>query len=329
VSSTDERAAATLTLERLAEARLLVRQEFDGLDAHAQYFNAFARLLKADPLGRVQMLGTDQRDRFVPTIRESLAAGPQGALAILDVGCGDGATFELFANAIPPGSVIDLVDPNTDYVAAYAGRLMRRDDVRLGARHVAGFEPDPADTRFEPALGRCYDLILCLHALYFFGDLGASMSDLYARLRPGGVLIVVFADETVAHTGVCYRACVERLDPKLTAAHAAVCAERLALFEGAPGAAPGIAVRLGGARVSAVRQATRLFGHSIADIVALSNIAGLAGLDGVDKFDAALDLLARAPERLGFRIETDPVGPRLGMLSVRQPQVVCTIARPA
>jgi SAM-dependent methyltransferase len=329
VSSINESEAATLTPERLAEARLLVRHEFGGLDSHAQYFNAFARLLKADPLGRVAMLGTDQRDRFVPTIREALAARPQRPLAILDVGCGDGATFELFADAIPPGSRIDLVDPNADYVDAYAKRLAHRDDVLLGARHVAGFDPDPADTRYDPALGRGYDLILCLHSLYFFGDLGASMADLYARLSPGGVLIVVFADETVAHTGVCYRAYVERLDPTLADAHAAVCAERLALFEGGAGDAPGIAERLGSTRVAAVRQATRLFGHSIADLVALSNIAGLSGLEGVEKFDAALDLLACAPERLDFRIETDPAAPRLGMLSVQQPQVVCTIAKPA
>jgi hypothetical protein len=80
MSSTDARVAATLTPERFEEARLLIRHEFDGLDAHAQYFNAFARLLKADPLGRVPMLGTDQRDQFVPVIRTALAAGPQRAL---------------------------------------------------------------------------------------------------------------------------------------------------------------------------------------------------------------------------------------------------------
>ena len=77
-----------------------------------------------------------------------------------------------------------------------------------------------------------------------------------------------------------------------------------------------------------MRQPTRLFGHSLADLVALSNIAGLAGYDTADKFDAALGLLAGDPDRLGFRIETDPASPRLGMLSVQQPQVVCTITRP-
>lgn len=325
----DTTAAAVLTPERLEEARLLIRHEFDGLDAHGQYFNAFARLLKADPLGRVAMVGTDQRDQFVPAIRDALAAGPQRPLAILDVGCGDGATFELFADAIPAGSTIDLIDPNPDYVAAYVARLARRDDVRLGAHHVAGFAPDPADTGYAPPLAHGYDVILCLHALYFFDDLAASMADLWARLAPGGVAIVVFADETVAHTGVCYRAYVQTLDPALAAAHAALCAERLALLEGVAGAEPGVAGRLTGAQARAMRQPTRLFGHSIADIAALSNIAGLAGHEGVAKFDAALDLLAGDPDRLGFRIETDPASPRLGMLSVQQPQVVCTITKPA
>ncbi|HEY1427023.1 MAG TPA: hypothetical protein VGF50_10160, partial [Caulobacteraceae bacterium] len=192
---------------------------------------------------------------------------------------------------------------------------------------VAGFAPGPA--AFEPPLAQGYDVILVLHSLYFFDDLAASIADLVARLAPGGVMVVVFADETVAHTGVCYRAHVETLDAALAAAHAAACAERLALFEGGPDAQPGVSRLLAGAEVSAVRQETRLFGHSIADLVALSDIAGLIGFDGVAKFDAALTLLARDPGRLGFRIETDPASPRYGMLSVQQPQLVCRIARPA
>ena len=198
MSSTHASVTAALTPERFEEARLLIRHEFAGLDAHAQYFNAFARLLKADPLGRVPMLGTDQRDQFAPLIRAALAAGPQRPLALLDVGCGDGATFELFADAIPDGSTIDLIDPNTDYVAAYVARLARRHDIRLGARHVAGFAPDLTDTSYAPPLSRAYDLILSLHSLYFFDDLAAALADLYARLAPGGLLVVVFADETIA-----------------------------------------------------------------------------------------------------------------------------------
>jgi hypothetical protein len=45
-----------------------VCNEFEGLDTYRGYHNAFARVLKPDPLGRVLMLGTDQRDLFVPLL---------------------------------------------------------------------------------------------------------------------------------------------------------------------------------------------------------------------------------------------------------------------
>jgi hypothetical protein len=60
---------------RWDEALERVRNEFEGLDPHRQYRNAFARLLKPDPLGRVPMMGTDQRDLFVPALRRVIEAG--------------------------------------------------------------------------------------------------------------------------------------------------------------------------------------------------------------------------------------------------------------
>jgi hypothetical protein len=45
------------------EALEIVGNEFEGLEPHRQYRNAFARVLKPDPLGRVLMMGTDQRDK--------------------------------------------------------------------------------------------------------------------------------------------------------------------------------------------------------------------------------------------------------------------------
>ncbi len=64
----DTRAAADLS-PRLDEAPTLVVNEFDGLDSDRQYRNAFARVPKPGPLQRVPMLGTDQRDLFVPAVR--------------------------------------------------------------------------------------------------------------------------------------------------------------------------------------------------------------------------------------------------------------------
>lgn len=51
---------------RFDEALTLVVNEFEGLDGDRRYRNAFARVPKPDPLERVVMLGTDQRDLFVP-----------------------------------------------------------------------------------------------------------------------------------------------------------------------------------------------------------------------------------------------------------------------
>ena len=73
--------------DQFRDARLIVANEFRGLDTHDQYYNAFARLLKRDPLERVAMLGTDQRDQFVPVLRRLIAEGGDAPRRILDVGC--------------------------------------------------------------------------------------------------------------------------------------------------------------------------------------------------------------------------------------------------
>ena len=69
----DNDAARTMT-PRFDEALELVLNEFTGLDTERQYRNAFARLLKPDPLDRVLMMGTDQRDLFVPVLRTTVAS---------------------------------------------------------------------------------------------------------------------------------------------------------------------------------------------------------------------------------------------------------------
>jgi hypothetical protein len=71
---------------RWDEALERVRNEFEGLDPHRQYRNAFARLLKPDPLGRVPMMGTDQRDLFVPALRRVIEACVPTNGHILDFG---------------------------------------------------------------------------------------------------------------------------------------------------------------------------------------------------------------------------------------------------
>jgi hypothetical protein len=73
------------------------------------------------------------------------------------------------------------------------------------------------------------------------------------------------------------------------------------------------------------RQPSRLYGHSLTDLIALSIIGVLAGVKGLAKFGAAAALLRHNPEAVDLRIEDD--GPRKGMWSVTQPQWVAVFRR--
>src|SRR5690242_14929597 len=105
------------------EALELVRNEFEGLDLHRQYRNAFARLLKADPLGRVLMMGTDQRDMFVPELRRVIQAYVPREGHLFDFGAGDGQTFALVAASVPQGTRVSIEEPHAGYLADYSAFL--------------------------------------------------------------------------------------------------------------------------------------------------------------------------------------------------------------
>ena len=107
-----DRSRAQELAPRLDEALELVRNEFENLDPHRQYRNAFARLLKADPLGRVLMMGADERDLFVPELRRAIEANVPTNGHIFDFGAGDGQTFALVAASVPGGTRISIEEPN-------------------------------------------------------------------------------------------------------------------------------------------------------------------------------------------------------------------------
>jgi hypothetical protein len=149
-------------------------------------------------------------------------------------------------------------------------------------------------------------------------------------LKPGGALFVVVTDETVGYTGLALKSFIEGGgDTGDNAQHLSVIAERRRLL-GLPaegGGAIGEVLRASGlpAEIEVQRQPSRLYGHNLADLIALSAIAGLAGVEGLAKFEAAAALLRHKPEAVDLRIEDD--GPRKGMWSVTQPQWVAVFRR--
>jgi SAM-dependent methyltransferase len=328
-------ASTTFTEEdrnRFREARILIRNEFGGLDEHQQYTNAFSRLLKWDPLRRVPMLGTDQRDQFVPIIRSGIAANLTQAASVLDIGSGDGQTFALISGAILAGSTIDAIEPNAEYLKSFDARLTQQARLRKGNLRCAPFTPDLLKN--GDAAGPRHDLILVIHALYFFDNLETSLLSIYEALAPGGAVFIVFADEQTAYTGLSYRAYMRATGKTdLAEDHAELCRNRRTLFaqdQAKAGTLTDLINRSfgdAGAHIAVQRQETRLYGHSHSDIIALCNIAGLEVVLSTDKFEAAADLIEHSPAVADFRIEADPTSVRYGMFSVLQPQIVATVRK--
>lgn len=314
---------------RFDDALEIAKNEFRSLDADAQYTNAFARLLKWDPLDRVVMLGTDQRELFLPVLKNLIRAQRQTAsrpFSFFDIGCGDGQTFALAADAFPDGATGTILDCNAYYLSQYEAAVRASGRLRVDRSICAPFLPD------TPVEERGFDLILAIHVLYYFDDLRASLARIYELLKPGGAAFIVFADEKTAYTGQALRA-YHRGDQAFLADFDETCdLRRRLLLPGADGVAE-IQQHLderfptSRAQLHSEIQASRLYGHTLVDIVALSLITGLDRVETPAKFDAVMELIRTQPEAIGLRIERGGHPAREGMLSVVQSQVVVELRR--
>ena len=309
---------------RFDEALTLVRNEFKGLDLDAQYRNAFARVLKRDPLRRVGMCGTDQRDRFIPTLRKIAAETVPAGGRLLDIGGGDGQTFALLADQLPREVSVSLIEPNAGYARDYRAWLETQPHLRPGAVLVAGFDEAQAQPQTSLDYGN-FHLVLSLHMLYFVADPAASLVRMARFLAPGGALAVV-ADEGRGYTSQVLRRFIEAGgDTGDNTASLDAIESRSRLLSGA--LRDILAKETPDARheVDAKRQPTRLYGHTLGDLIALANIGNLAAVEDTAKFDAAADLLRANPEAVDLRIED--AGARKGMWSVTQPQHLAIVRR--
>jgi SAM-dependent methyltransferase len=318
---------------RLDEALELVRNEFEGLDPGRQYRNAFARLLKPDPLGRVLMMGTDQRDILVPALRQAIETCVPSDGHIFDFGAGDGQTFALVASSVPAGTRVSIEEPNAGYVADYSAFLGTQTHLRRGITVVSGFEAIDADAERSGIVlpdDGSIDLALALHMIYFLDDLPGGLTRMMRFVRQDGTLFVVFADEAESYTGTILRRFIDRGgDIGDHAGHLSAIDERRRLLA-SPAAGGGAITEVLSAGdmqvdLEARCQPTRLYGHTLADIIALATITALSAVESMSKFEVATDVLRHEPELVDLRIED--AGPRRGMWSVTQPQWISIVRK--
>lgn len=111
-----------------------------------------------------------------------------GDVAVLSVGCGDGTVDVQLARALAetPGRTVryDGVDPHRPSVDRFLAAVGGVDDVQATGtvgrgEHCAG--------------GATYDVVLCVHSLYYVHDLAATLRQLVSVLSPGGEVVVVLA----------------------------------------------------------------------------------------------------------------------------------------
>jgi SAM-dependent methyltransferase len=272
------------------------------------------------------MLGTDQRELFVPVLKNVIRAQRNaipGRFRFFDIGCGDGQTFALVADEFPDGTTGTILDCNAYYLSQYEAAVRSSGRLRVAQSICAPFLPE---TAVETPGG--FDLILAIHVLYYFDDLRASLARIYDLLRPGGAAFIVFADEKTAYTGQALHA-YHRGNAAFLAAFDETCDLRRRLL--LPGAElqKYLDERFPTSRASlrSEVQASRLYGHTLMDILALSLITGLDRIETSTKFDAVMDLIRTRPEAIGLRIERGGNPAREAMFSVVQSQIVVKLRR--
>lgn len=187
----------------------LIQLELKSHNSEDTYGLCFSRLTKPDlfrvlDMGRhlgngeptVLMIGTDQRDQFVPLLKAQGLNLSKGA-NILDLGCGDGKTSYHLLRELRHDTNITLIDPNREYLSLYTGMIRHvSDTIHVERVIVAGFD----EAMVDRLLARS-DLILLIHAIYFATNSAALLNFVLDHLRAHGRAFIVFADEFSGYTG--------------------------------------------------------------------------------------------------------------------------------
>lgn len=321
-------------------AAWLGRLAFRGLTPQDAYDLAFyGHFLTRDPAGRVPtFLGTNQRDTIRPALRRFFRALPENG-TVVDIAAGDGSTV-LPAIDDDVRARFVLVEPSAEAVGEYLLGIEAAPNLEMAGLPLA---VDANSLLGNPVwhqeIADGFDLALCVHGIYFL-DLSSVILAMYRGLRPGGVAVIVHADELRGMSGAAMERYLRRTKRDREAdAYLDGLRSRHRMLSADTGAGTVTELLLADAQpapeveIETIESAA--FAPTLEGLSAIGLIAGLSYLHEADdgpmdetKATALLEVIVRDPDRVDFGVVDDPADPRFGMYRVRQPQRVVAIRKP-
>lgn len=134
--------------------------------------------------GRAWVADADERDVALAGVGEDLlrTADPRSGEAVLDIGCGCGATSLAIARHVGPSGVVHGIDIS-DLMLAVARERARA----AGLSNISFTQADVQTHEFEPS---SHDLAVSRFGTMFFDDASAAFRNVARSLRPGGRLCI-------------------------------------------------------------------------------------------------------------------------------------------
>lgn len=323
-------------------------QEFTTLNNEEAYVHIFSkRMMRPVPNRLGEFFGTDQRIHFQPALLRLVKGLPIDA-EIFDVGAGAGDVVDVAIKDAPPGTTVNLEEPNPILLKAYISRLKKYPHLRIGVSYAGPIQDYyQKNEKIYPAHPQ--NLILSIHMIYHLTDFTSpqitpekdlidAIAFLYSLLAVGGSIFIVYADMSDGEKGeaVCglgekffrerypkepyadnliriYQARENLLGPKGVIGH-----ELINRFPDSQ------------CTMKSERTQSHFFADTIEDMAVLALAAELCPVDrkqfDISKLHFCLDNLKLHPEKIGLRKEDGDV-PQKGMWKADEPQVLATITK--
>jgi SAM-dependent methyltransferase len=306
----------------------------------------FARLTKPDPLRLfgsdcggegVLMLGTDQRDMLVPKLAETLLVLPPGGY-VLDIGSGNGETTSYALEGRLEPLCLIPVDPMEDSLQRYQD-LFRTRHPKISVPRVIASEIDDlleAQVADPGTLPESFDAVISAHSIYFSSNAPGFLSFALDRLRPGGKLLLVFAEGLGRFTGAMTLGYLDKygLDPEGKERRSQTALDQMiGLANGTLSwsdcqASLQKALARNDLRVAEIlTQPTRIYGHDLGDMIAFAFINKLPMIDQnlTRQIAYVSERLQKSPDVFDLRVHVS--GPRARMFSLAQPQLFLAVEK--